>query len=211
MNKQSTRAQHNDSIEKTLELETAAATLREQRLEGAEFAQFMQRVEKKSKPRLRYAIRKRDGSLVERKGWPLFLRSPRRANAMAKRLRGSKVERYADYARETRGRKRGTAFRSKGNEKSTKSLGQPVNGDPGLDDAINRARARYLLLPPERRPRGYAAWARFLNRSFGRVFSPHSQAESPVAISGKKRTQMRILTQEIQRRAREIERSQRHS
>jgi len=208
---QRTPAQRKESIEELPELETAAAALGRRFLEGAEFAQFMQRIEKKAKLRWCYAIRKRDGSLAEVNGWPLFLRSPRRAKAKAKRLRGAKVERYADYAPETRGRKRGTAFRFKGNEKSTKSLGRSFKAGPDLDEAINRATARYLLLPPERRPRGYAAWARFLDRPFGRVFSPRSESGSPVAISGKKRGQMRLLTQEIQRRAREIERSQRPS
>jgi hypothetical protein len=185
-----------------------SAALRKQ---DTEFTQFMQRIEKKSKPRWRYVIRKRDGNLVKRKGWSLFLPSPRRAGAIARRLRGAKVERYADYAPETRGRKRGTSFGFSGNtEKLVKSLGRPFKAGPDLDAAINRARARYLSLPPERRPRGYAAWVRFLDRPFGRVFSPRLPSGSPVAISRKKRAQMRILTQEIQRRARDVERSQRH-
>jgi hypothetical protein len=192
-------------------------------LEGAEFAQFLQRIEKKSKPRWRYAIRKRDGSLlresdlrkrnrsadpVERQSWPLLLPGLRRATAIARRFRGAKVERYADYVPETRGRKRGTSFRFRGNEKLTKSLGRPFKAGPDLDEAINRATARYLLLPPEHRPRGYGAWARFLDRPFGRVFSPRPTSGCVVAVSRKKRAQMRVLTQEIQRRAREIERSQ---
>lgn len=190
---------------------TQTRTERKQFVEVAEFVEFMKHIEKRSKPRWRYAIRKRDGSLVEDKGWPLFLRSPRRARARAKRLRGAKVERYVDYVPETRGRRRGTAFRFKGNEKSTKALGLPFKASPELDEDISRAVKRYLFLPPDRRPQGYVAWMRFFDGLFDSVFSSCSESGNVVAIPRKKRNQMRILTQEIQRRARDIEHHQRSS
>lgn len=171
-----------------------------------EFVEFMKHIEKRLKRRLRYAIRKPDGSLLEENGWPLLLQSSREAKAKAKRLRGATVDRYADYVPETRGRRPGRVSRFKGNAKLTKSLGLHFKAGPELDEAIDRARVRYLFLPPARRPQGFVAWMRFFRGLFDSVFSSWSESGKVVAIPRRKRVQMRILTQEIQRRAREIER-----